>query len=898
MLVERQAELDRISAVLAGARAGTGARLLISGPLGNGKSALLHEIPSLQAADGMRVMHANASSLEQDFSFGVVRQLFDSVFEEGIPDEFAPRALVGTLREVSADQPSLLLVDDLQWCDEPSLRWLDRLTGHLHSMRVLLVTAVRVGDSRTIAMIAAGGDELRPEPLSRTGTADLVCKYTGEWPADEFVVACHEVTGGNPMFLMSLLLNLGYRGLVPAASHVDAVRSLRPPQLQERLVRCLQTQSDDVRALARAAAVLGGRGDAELVRQLAGLDAVGFETAARTLCHLGLVRDHRSPRFTHLAVRDAVEDWLNAAEREDLHLRAVKLLHDNGCPAEDVAVRLMTVTSRHDQWAIDVLRSAAGIALRRGVPEVAARYLRRALTDIASDSEDRALLLVELAGAERGFDANASMRHISYAVPLLQTVRARAAAVARIPPSMLVGAPRSVRDLIERVAGEFGDLEGLTGIDRELGLCLEARLRYSWHSDPGQLEDSVRRLRALPDLGDTDAERELLVVLLDAAMLTAGIPADEVARLGRRVLGHEPATPADVHTALPRLATCMAAADAVADLVPWLDLALDAVGMREGTVEHSVIRAEQAVVQLHMGQLYEAGSAAHDALALMAVDSRATRSVASVGLVGVALELRERRLITKLLDLQHDRSEQAGLATVHRMLHGSAAAMSGDLERALRHHLECGRVLESAGWRNPVLLPWRLAAASLYARTGDLDAATELAEEAHSRAVEWNAPSGIGRALRMLSRLTPGRRGMGLVRESVDVLAASCSTFELAKSLLELGVRERAAGERDAAQHLRHAHELALAGGAGRVAARCAEELATLDSSDSRPVLTKSEYKVASLAVDGFSNQQIADILQVSRRAVEKHLTHSFRKLGIRRRTELSSAMVYPRPEA
>ncbi|TWP44035.1 AAA family ATPase [Lentzea tibetensis] len=938
MLLERQSELDQVSRALRDAHSGSGSQLLVGGPLGNGKSALLQEIPTLEAAEGFRVIRANASSLEQDFAFGVVRQLFDPVLSRAVPEleerwltgpaglarvvfaddapaapeappvmmqEAALQGLTALLRNISVDKPSLILIDDLQWVDEPSLRWLSRLSKRLDSLRVLLVTAVREGDSRTerplvTELTSFCQHELRPAPLSVSATADLVSTHTGEWPDEEFVLACHETTDGNPMFLMSVLLNLAYSGVAPAARHVDMVRSLRPAQLRERLIQCLQTQSEPVRSFARATAVLGEHVDVELIGHLAGLDAIGAATAMRTMHQLGLLKSDQQPHFMHLVVQDAIEEWMTAEEREELHLRAVKLLHGSGYPAEQVAAQLMTITSQHDWWAIEVLRSAADTAMRRGAPEVAARYLRRALLDASPDGEDRARLLVDLATAERGFDASASVRHISYAVPLLRTVRDRAAAVVRIAPTVLVGASRPVRDLLERVADELGDPVMLAGVDRELAFRLEARLRYSWHSDPAQLGDSVRRLLALgdQDLVGSGAERELLVVLLDAAMLTAKLPADEVARLGRRVLDHEPATSSHVHTALPLLVTSMAAADSLDDLAPWLDLALERARLQDVTIEHALIRTEQALVFLHLGRLDEARAAAYDALDLTALDWKGSTATAAVGLAAVALELREPQLISRLLDLNQERTDHACLAAVYRMLHGSAAALSGELDRALEYYLECGRALDRAGWRNPVLFPWRLTAASLNARLGDKDAAMELADEARARAVAWGAPSGVGRALCALGRLTPGPHGLDLLRESVEVLGASGNIFELAKSLLELGTRERADGESSAGDHLRRSQELALRAGANWLVAKSGEELETADAPGVKASLTKSEYKVCCLAVDGHTNQEIADILQVTCRAIEKHLTNSFRKLGIRRRTELPEALAGAHPEA
>lgn len=59
--------------------------------------------------------------------------------------------------------------------------------------------------------------------------------------------------------------------------------------------------------------------------------------------------------------------------------------------------------------------------------------------------------------------------------------------------------------------------------------------------------------------------------------------------------------------------------------------------------------------------------------------------------------------------------------------------------------------------------------------------------------------------------------------------------------------------------------------------------------------LTGSERRIAALAADGRTNAEIAELLHLARRTVETHLTSAYRKLGIRRRTELT-AVIGERP--
>lgn len=72
MLLEREGELAVVSAALARARAGDGAVLVVEGPAGIGKTALLDEARGRAAAAGMRLLAARGGELEADFPFGVV----------------------------------------------------------------------------------------------------------------------------------------------------------------------------------------------------------------------------------------------------------------------------------------------------------------------------------------------------------------------------------------------------------------------------------------------------------------------------------------------------------------------------------------------------------------------------------------------------------------------------------------------------------------------------------------------------------------------------------------------------------------------------------------------------------------------------------------------------------
>ena len=162
----------------------------------------------------------------------------------------------------------------------------------------------------------------------------------------------------------------------------------------------------------------------------------------------------------------------------------------------------------------------------------------------------------------------------------------------------------------------------------------------------------------------------------------------------------------------------------------------------------------------------------------------------------------------------------------------------------------------------------------------------------------WGAPRGIALALRGRGLVEAGAAGLEPLREAAAVLESSPAALDRTRVLVELGTARRGSGaRREARRVLERAIDEARACGAVRLGRRAREELDVAGGKPRREqfagveALTPSERRVAQMAADGMTNREIAQALFVTVKAVEKHLSNTYLKLGVGSRRELSKAL-------
>ncbi|MYZ39230.1 MULTISPECIES: ATP-binding protein, partial [unclassified Streptomyces] len=295
-LFDREQELRRIGEGLASAAAGSGSFLVVSGESGMGRSALADAAADDAERRGLLVLRVRGSHSERGLPFGLTRRLFLAALNR-LGDEAKARILAdvptaaallcpaardippppaGLLRDLDAlhmllsaaiphcpGQAALIAVDDVQWADEPSLRWLTTLAERAGSLPVMLLATRCLGaegDTPELLeeLLFTCSDDLRLTPLSGAGVAAWLAGALSERPCDSFVAACEAETRGNPLLLSVLAAHLGRTRPVPDPETVG----LLPDATAEVVTRWarvgLRRTSADAPAVLRAVALLDG----------------------------------------------------------------------------------------------------------------------------------------------------------------------------------------------------------------------------------------------------------------------------------------------------------------------------------------------------------------------------------------------------------------------------------------------------------------------------------------------------------------------------------------------------------------------------------------------------------------------------------------------------------------
>ncbi|MGH2514459.1 MAG: ATP-binding protein [Ktedonobacterales bacterium] len=304
---------------------------------------------------------------------------------------------------LAAPQPLLLLIDDLQWCDQETLEWLHFLLRFDAAARVLVVASARTEEVaaehplHTLMLHlhdTIGVTEISLQPLDAAETARLAAFISGRELNDMRATLLYHETEGNPLFVVETI-RAGFDnphtteahpvdGANPFSSSLPAPSLSLPPKVQAIIAARLAQLSRPARELAALAATIGREFQMEV---LVRAGSAGEDNAVRALDELWQRRIVRAQGmnaydFSHDKLREVVYAGIAAPQRHLLHRRiaqALESLHAGDLDPVSGQIASHYERASMPQQAIPYFHRAAEVAQRVYANDDAIGLLTRAL---------------------------------------------------------------------------------------------------------------------------------------------------------------------------------------------------------------------------------------------------------------------------------------------------------------------------------------------------------------------------------------------------------------------------------------------------------------------------------------------------------------------------------------
>ena len=930
LILDRDAELTATTAAIAAAAGGSGALIIVRGPAGIGKTTILRAAGAAADAQGMRTLTARGLALEQGFSYGVVRQLLEPVRTAAGPGEWdalldgaarrarpvfdgaepaaadVPHATVHGLywlaANLAARAPLLLAVDDAQWADTPSLRWLSHLAARIDGLPVVLLLGTRTGPDQPeiIGELEAYPASVRLDLhlLGSEASAALVRAGLGDQAGPQLGRALHESSGGNPFLLDALISAVRARALDDDLPDEATVLSLGPQAVADAVTRRIGQLDEGAVTLARAVAVLGRPAPLRQVATLADMDLPQAAVLTDRLRGASVLAARALLEFEHPVVRNAIYDSIPPGERAMAHARAAALLAADGTETELVGLHLLRSEPGAAPDAVTVLRAAAASANDRGAPGTAAEYLRRALAE-PPPAADRAGVLLDL-GLALASDRDET------AVAVLREAVAQADEAGRpgLPAAALLSSgvlglwghhDRAAEIALAGLASASADPVARGRLEAELfanSWASAATARAAWERVRPRLDSVAAEPRDAPGaldwhvghaLSATLAARPGSEVMARFAPVPAAALAGELRDSLRAVIimlvliwNDELGQAQEVSDALLADARAHGSMNMIANVYSLRSMILRRLGHLPAAADDGRMGFDFTLRTSPPLAVAWAAAFLIEALTKIGRFAQAERVVATA----------------------EERQPPDGW--LHTIMFIQAR---GALRVAAQRHEEGLADLLSAaeGWRalgvsSPAAATWRIPAVTACTALGRREDAERLAAEQLELALATGTPATLGIALRVAAPFAPDPERA--LAEAISLLDAVDGRYEQGLALADLGAHRRRAGRRgDAREPLRRALDYAERTGAERLRGYARAELLAIGARPRRAALTgpdaltTAERQVAMLAAEGRSNRQIAQQLHITQATVETHLRHAFHKLGISSRADLPARL-------
>lgn len=913
-VIGRDEELASIEAFLAGV-AESPAALILSGEPGIGKT-LLWEAGVENAEDRhVRVLLHRSVAAEASLAFTGLSDLLADVFDEVAPSllelrrevlEVALRrakpgaiapdpgaiglALLDVIRALADPGPVVVALDDMQWLDASSASAVHLALRRLRYERIGLLATLRSGREvqppfeldRTFAQ--ARLERLRLGPLTLGALDRMLRDRIGLHLARPDLARVLEASGGNPFFALEMAGEIRRLDRRPGAGRLRVPESLHE-LLGGRLARL---PSDAMDVLLHAAAL--ARPTIDLVAGAHG-DRQGVEEALEVASEHGVIAlDDSSIRFQHPLLASIVYERAPPWRRRAVHQALAASVAD----LEERARHLALAAEGPDDAVACELEAAAEHAARRGATVAAAELCELAAELTPADpatARRRQLRAVDLHGLAGDH---------SRAVTLARRLRAEAE-----PGTELADVLLAMAATLNGGPGEMIALcdEALAQVPGDHSRCARILSFRTWANIlAGDVDTALADAHAALERAERVGDPALVAAVIGrtaqpewwSAKITPGLLERGVEIEDR--LGLVPDYRTSPRVYLPRLYMRQGELARPRAMFHQLEEQASARG-DEGT--RLTVLWYLSALEWLAGRWQHAfdHAAAASELGEQIMHAHAARWAGRVrGLLETDLGLVDEARASVEAALAECEGTGDIWETLVIGVLGRLELVLGNLEAAGGYMRELpGRML-TAGINDPTQPIWGDAMEALV-MLGELELAGSYLERYEEHAHALGSPWALGVAARCRGLLRAAQGDLTEARaeyeRSLVELDAQSYPLERARSLLCLGSAQRQGKQKRPAreafeQALQIFEELAARPWADKARAELRRVSGRQPSSDE---LTATERRVAVLAAQGRTNKEISAELFMGVSTVESHLTRVYRKLGVRSRTELATAV-------
>jgi class 3 adenylate cyclase len=478
--VGRATEYARLLAAADSAARGTGGFVIVAGEPGVGKSRLTQEAAGALVEAGWTSVKAECNTILGAAPFALSRDLvarlllLPTVQAAGLRGELPPAqraaidvllaqphdevvwarlgqrarrtalidAVAAILDSVTRDGPALILIEDLQWCDDASATVIEALAEFVRTRPVLTMVTVRTGGLPDWVHRHAL-ERIVLQPLDDNAARALIDGLLGPAPALAAVkqrVLDH--TGRLPLFVIEVCRRLAELGRVAGEAGSFRLASLSavldvPPTVHGVIAARVDRLSPDNKRVLQTAAVIGRRAPISLLTTVAELSeqTLGERLRSLEVAALLLPVDERGLcmfAFPHDLMRQVTYDALLTPEKVHLHARVLAALEAGAADGfADQSEALVHHAEMARNWAkaADHAEHVARTLDVRGSLADASRYFERAVAAVeqlepSARREERAIDLRLAAAASVG---NSGL--LPHWLRLAEEAEARASAV-------------------------------------------------------------------------------------------------------------------------------------------------------------------------------------------------------------------------------------------------------------------------------------------------------------------------------------------------------------------------------------------------------------------------------------------------------------------------------------